>query len=82
MNEAKQEVIVNTRKKVIDDCKSIEELFRQPISWKIACYSPDELSNERKMDLLAYYDKRLEYLKGRGANFRFEARMKEAINEL
>lgn len=82
MNDAKQEIIVKTWEKVIDDCKSIEELFRQPISWKIACYSPDELSNERKMELLAYYDKKLEHLKGNGLNFRFEARMQEAINEL
>ena len=80
--EIQQDLIVTTWKKVIDDCKSLEELLRQPINWKIACYSPDELSDERKQDLLSYYDKKLIELKGRGANYRFEVRMKESINEL
>ena len=81
-DDYKQELIVKAWEQVINDCKSIEELLRQPIDWKIACYSPDEMTKERKQHLLNVYNAKLKELKDKGANYRFNARLHEIINKI
>ena len=40
------------------------------------------MTNGRKMELLNYYDNKLIELKDKGAKYRYEVRLQEAINEL
>lgn len=82
LNETQQQIIVATYKLIIDDAKSLEELLRQPIEWKIACMSPDEMTDERKQDLLDYYNKKAQALREAGKIDRFFSRMDEACDKI
>ena len=77
-----QELIIETYKLIVDDCKSLEELMWQPIDWKIACMSPEEMSDDLKKDFHEYYNKKAQALKDAGKIDRFFSRMDEASEKL
>lgn len=77
-----QQLIITTYKLIVDDCKSLEELMRQPIDGKIACMSPEEMPNELKKDFHEYYMKKAQALRDAGKIDRFFSRMDEASEKL
>ena len=81
-SDEQQQLIIATYKLIIDDAKSLEELLRQPITWKVACMSPDEMTDERKEDLQAYYDAKFQALRDAGKRDRFFARIDEASEKI
>lgn len=78
MTEEQQQLIIATYKVIIDDAKSLEELLRQPITWKVFCMSPEQMTDERKQELLDYYNKKAQALRDAGKIDRFFSRMDEA----